>query len=168
MKSKKGITLIALVITILILLILAGISIQAITNDNGLFNRAKQTKNNTSEAQNLENTILLEYENAINKIDNSVVSGNTMAGKNDKSKNRALSGETNGYSYKNPIIPQGFFAVDEEDAIWKYTDNETVEGWNDGLVIQDDYGNQFVWVPVDGSSVTYSLLETPTNYVDTR
>lgn len=67
MKSKKGITLISLVITIVILLILAGISIQTITNDNGLFNRTKQAKNNTLEAQNLENTILLEYENAINK-----------------------------------------------------------------------------------------------------
>lgn len=45
MESKnKGITLIALVITIIILLILAGISIEAITGDNGLFSRAKEAK----------------------------------------------------------------------------------------------------------------------------
>lgn len=47
MKNTKGITLISLVITIIILLILAGISIQAITSDNGLFARAKQAKEET-------------------------------------------------------------------------------------------------------------------------
>lgn len=65
MKEQKGITLVALVITIIILLILAGISIAAITSDNGLFNRAKQAKNNTLEAQNAENDALKSYNNAI-------------------------------------------------------------------------------------------------------
>ena len=40
-KNTKGITLVALVITIVVLLILAGISIQAITN-TGLFENAKR------------------------------------------------------------------------------------------------------------------------------
>ena len=38
-RKNKGITLIALVITIVILLILAGIAIAALTGDNGLFSR---------------------------------------------------------------------------------------------------------------------------------
>jgi Tfp pilus assembly protein PilE len=42
-KSIKGITLVALVITIVILLILAGISIQAITN-TGLFEKSNRRK----------------------------------------------------------------------------------------------------------------------------
>ena len=46
-KSTKGITLIALVITIIILLILAGISISALTNQ-GLFKNAKEAKNRTT------------------------------------------------------------------------------------------------------------------------
>ena len=50
MKNTKGITLVALVITIVILLILAGISIQAITQTN-LFDKAKQAKNITENAQ---------------------------------------------------------------------------------------------------------------------
>ena len=49
-KSIKGITLVALVITIVILLILAGISIQAITN-TGLFANAKQAKEKSMEGQ---------------------------------------------------------------------------------------------------------------------
>ena len=42
-KSSKGITLVALVITIIILLILAGISISALTN-TGIFGKAKDAK----------------------------------------------------------------------------------------------------------------------------
>ena len=40
-KSTKGITLIALVITIIVLLILAGVSIAMLTGDNGILSQAK-------------------------------------------------------------------------------------------------------------------------------
>ncbi|MBP3831035.1 MAG: hypothetical protein ILA02_01455 [Clostridia bacterium] len=46
-KSTRGITLIALVVTIIVLLILAGISIQMLTGDNGILNRAVQAKEAT-------------------------------------------------------------------------------------------------------------------------
>ena len=49
-RNKRGITLVALVITIVILLILAGISIQAITN-TGLFANAKKAKEKSMEGQ---------------------------------------------------------------------------------------------------------------------
>lgn len=50
--------------------------------------------------------------------------------------------------YTNPIIPKGFKAVNDT-AVWP-TD------WNSGLVIEDGSGNQFVWVPVDGTNVPYA------------
>lgn len=43
-RTKKGITLIALVITIVILLVLSGVVIATLTGNNGLFARAKQAK----------------------------------------------------------------------------------------------------------------------------
>ena len=43
----------------------------------------------------------------------------------------------------DPIIPVGFRAVDTKDAVWN-TDN----GWRNGIVIEDEDGNQFVWIPV--------------------
>ena len=67
MKEQKGITLVALVITIIILLILAGIAIASITNENGLFNRAKQAKNNTIDSQNVENEAINSYNSAIDE-----------------------------------------------------------------------------------------------------
>ncbi len=42
MRNQKGITLIALVITIIVLLILAGVSIAMLTGDNGLLNKSQQ------------------------------------------------------------------------------------------------------------------------------
>ena len=57
MKSKKKIILIISLVTILILLILAGITIGTLTGENGLFTRAKQARKNTLEAQELENAI---------------------------------------------------------------------------------------------------------------
>lgn len=67
MKEQKGITLVALVITIIILLILAGIAIASITSENGLFNRAKQAKNNTLDAQVAENAAIDSYNTAIDE-----------------------------------------------------------------------------------------------------
>ena len=66
MKKNKGITLVALVITIIILLILAGITLATLTGENGLFVRARQAKENTINAQEKENLALESYENAIN------------------------------------------------------------------------------------------------------
>ena len=66
MKKQNGITLVALVITIIILLILAGISIASL-KDARLFDKATKAKNATENAQILENTRLEEYVNAFNK-----------------------------------------------------------------------------------------------------
>ena len=43
-----------------------------------------------------------------------------------------------------PVVPEGFTAIDTADAKWSNATAET----NKGLVIMDDKGNQFVWVPV--------------------
>ena len=65
-KSTRGITLIALVITIIILLILAGISISALTNQ-GLFKNAKIAQNATEKAEAEQGQRLNEYEEELNK-----------------------------------------------------------------------------------------------------
>lgn len=65
MLKNKGITVISLVITIIILLIIASISIGLLTGNNGLLIRAKQAKANTEIEQNRENSILNNYENIV-------------------------------------------------------------------------------------------------------
>lgn len=64
MKKQNGITLVALVITIIILIILAGIAIASF-RDSNLFIKANDAKANTQAAQEEENRILNEYSNYI-------------------------------------------------------------------------------------------------------
>lgn len=47
-KNQKGITLIALVITIIVLLILAGVAIAMLTGDNGIITNAQKSRSNTT------------------------------------------------------------------------------------------------------------------------
>jgi len=66
MKNTKGITLVALVITIIILLILAGITISQLTG-SGLFENAKLAEQKSEEAEEKEDQTLADYENKIGK-----------------------------------------------------------------------------------------------------
>lgn len=73
LKKEKGITLIALVITIIVLLILAGISITSLTGKNGLLTQAENAKENTrgEEIQEYINLTISENEIANNTGENS-------------------------------------------------------------------------------------------------
>ena len=53
-KNARGITLIALVISIIVLLILAGVTIGSLTGENGILTRAKEAKQKTIKANELE------------------------------------------------------------------------------------------------------------------
>ena len=65
-KNTRGITLIALVISIIVLLILAGVTIAALSGDNGILTRAKEAKEKTEQAQKEEGSSLTEIEEKIN------------------------------------------------------------------------------------------------------
>ena len=72
MKTKrkgdnKGITLIALVITIIILLILATVTILALTGENGLFTRAKEARDETRASTILEQIALWKTNNVFDQ-----------------------------------------------------------------------------------------------------
>ena len=72
MKKTKGITLIALVVTIIVLLILAGVSISMLTGEKGILNQAQNAKNKTEEAERNEKLDLLKQEDLINETLNGV------------------------------------------------------------------------------------------------
>ena len=50
MKNNKGITLVALVVTIVVLLILAGVSINLVLGNNGIIAKAKDAETKSAEA----------------------------------------------------------------------------------------------------------------------
>ena len=59
-KNKKGITLIALIVSIIVLLILSGISISMLSGDNGILQKAAEANEKTDEAQREEKMLLEE------------------------------------------------------------------------------------------------------------
>ena len=120
---NKGITLEALVITIIILLILAGEAITALTQ-TGLFENAKQAKNAMENAQNEENTILSDYSSEINEY----ISSN----RNDKENSQSLINKDDGIYNKS----EGGYIFNTSQNNITYTSNniitlsESIENYN--------------------------------------
>ncbi len=129
-KQVKGITLIALVVTIIVLLILAGIALNLTIGENGLFTRA----------QNAANTWKMAEQNEQSAMDNLASWMNQYLNENGESQEDdqgpiKVSFKIEGEKVTKPKVPSGFTHIEG-----------TVD---DGYVIEDEDGNQFVWVPVD-------------------
>ena len=145
-KKEKGITLVALVVTIVVLIILAGITLSLVLGQNGIVNKAKEARDKTQADQlNTEiamNTLYNDMEGAISAgpIDLSKV--NTVK---EAKENRAIPIADNKTltddNTKTVIVPAGFkIASDSATTV------------NAGIVIEDKDGNQYVWIPVDNIS----------------
>ena len=72
----------------------------------------------------------------------------TLATPTKMDSNKTINGQTTGTA-NNPIIPKDFYPVNTAVAKWTYDNtNNKVTDVDKGLVIMDEKGNQFVWVPV--------------------
>ena len=72
----------------------------------------------------------------------------TLATPTKMTSNKTINGKTTGTA-NNPIIPKDFYPVNTAVAKWTYDNtNNKVTDVDKGLVIMDEKGNQFVWVPV--------------------
>ena len=140
MKGNKGITLVALVVTIVVLLILAGISLNLVLGQNGIINKAQEARDKTEQERiNTEksmNSLKQELSNYVNKTD----SGN--------GENSGGSGSTvdevpipSGFVYVGGTKASGLVISDNAADKEKYKGQTTVG--------TDLVGNQFVWIPVD-------------------
>ena len=139
MKKNKGITLVALVVTIVVLLILAGVSINLVLGNNGIIAKAKDAETKSAEASQNDlkgmNGLVSEMEGALagnGSTGSGSGNGNTGSGNNFVTKNTEVT-----YPDGKVWIPEGF-RISTDSA-------STVQG---GVVIEDKDLNQFVWVPV--------------------
>ena len=66
-RKEKGITLVALVVTIIVLIILAGVTLNIVLDQNGIIEKTQKAKNKTEQAQKDEEDILNSYEDKINE-----------------------------------------------------------------------------------------------------
>ena len=146
LKNKQGITLIALVVTIVVLLILAGVSIAMLTGNNGILTQAQRAKEETKEAQLDEKNTLTSYEQIINT--NAGVNLGTITGNET---NNTVTQDSLG---NRVVVPAGFKVVNPEDNV------------EDGIIIEDKDENQFVWIPAkSGLGTTINLNEGGTTTI---
>ncbi len=93
-KNNKGITLIALVITIIVLLILAGVAIATLTGDNGVLTKAVTAKEETEMAEIKEKADLIKTDLIAENILKGVETKNTDIAKKIKEDTTYFSGST--------------------------------------------------------------------------
>ena len=100
-KQESGITLIALVVTIVVLLILAGVTINAVFSDSGIIKKAQNAQNRMNEAQQSDLNAINEVENWINEnipTDKKLITF-TFDGKTYKAEEKMTVGEFINSSY---------------------------------------------------------------------
>ena len=136
-KQEKGITLIALVVTIVVLLILAGVSISLVLNNNGVISKAKEARNQYAEAQTNDEKQLNEVSDWIKET-----VGDTTGVSSD------YDPESEGVP-----IPEGFYYVGGTKAsglvISDSAKDKDSQYKGKTIVGTDLVGNQFIWIPVD-------------------
>ena len=164
-KQEKGITLMALVITIIVLLILAGVTIAMLTGDNGIIGKAMQAKIRTEEAKETEEAGLKEIEDYINgkSAEAGVVVQDLKSIKSDETEGEVIGEKVSDGAGGVVPIPSGFYYV-----------GGTVKSGaviSDNLADKDKYkgqevvgtnlsGNQFVFIPVNGIDLKYEQDHT--------
>ena len=67
-KKERGITLVALVVTIIVLLILAGVAISLTISDNGIFTRARRAADTWVNAEQNETKTMDEFNTAFDSL----------------------------------------------------------------------------------------------------
>ena len=161
-SNQTGITLIALVVTIVVLLILAGVSLNAIFSENGIIKRAKDAQNKMDQATQNDLDSINELNNWIDGKTNGTTGGGTTGGDANPSTTSKISTLVGTVvdkntkaedAYGNKItIPKGFKVLAngtaKESASYTYS-GDNIPAVQDGIVIENGTdGNQFVWVPV--------------------
>ena len=133
MKNNKGITLVALVVTIVVLLILAGVSINLVLGNNGIIVKAREAQKKSAEASQNDligmNELTQQLEGVLNE--NGGGSGTDIKVPAEATAETA------------PYFPDNTFTKKEG----------TIAA---GLVIQDTKGNEYVWVVVPRTTAVYA------------
>ena len=147
MKKENGITLVALVVTIVVLIIIAGVTLSLTIDNGGIMKRAKTAVNDYASQDTKEEKYFNDLADWVDKNGNE--SGIAKVPVNTKTEeNGTINGKKPGTN--NPVIPGGYTPIDAGDAKWgDGSSAPTQDSVDHGLVIKDDAGNEWVWVPVE-------------------
>ena len=167
-KAQNGITLVALVITIIILIILATVAINFAFGNNGLINRAEQASDFYANDTKYTEESMTNVESYLDEM----IAGTGGSGDDETEialPTTVLDAKENETKYTdttpitddlgNTVYIPGGFHVDKEDSGTKV---------EDGIVIEDDNENQFVWIPTGTYQTTDTDESIKTNELSRR
>ncbi len=146
-KEMKGITLVALVVTIVVLLILAGVSINTVLGDDGIIKKAKEETEKTTAAQEKE---MIERNLLEQELENSLATPTPKPQPTDGVKIPA------GFYYVGGTKTSGIVISDNVNDKDKYK--------NKAVVGTDLLGNQYVWIPCTTDNTSSDLQYTRTEW----
>ena len=146
-----------MVVTIVVLLILAGVSISLVLDKNGIIQKSKDARREYGQAKANEQEDLSNLSDMIDEATaepTPKVNVNTKAG--DNSTINGKKGNSN-----NPTIPKNYIPIDTATSTWG--DGSTAPSQDSvkhGLVIKDEKNNEWVWVPVDSATLATMYEES--------
>ena len=146
-KEMKGITLVALVVTIVVLLILAGVSINSVLGENGIIIKAKEAAEKTAVAQERE---MIERNLLEQELENSLA---TPTPKPQPTEGVKIP---TGFYYVGGTKTSGIVISDNVNDKDKYK--------NKAVVGTDLLGNQYVWIPCTTDSTSSKLQYARTEW----
>ena len=139
-----------MVVTIVVLLILAGVSISLLLDQNGIIKKSKDARREYGQAKANEQEDLSNLSDMIDEATaepTPKVDVNTKAG--DNSTINGKKGTSN-----NPTIPAGYIPINTDTSSWgDGTSAPSQDSIDHGLVIKDDSDNEWVWIPVPDVTV---------------
>ena len=146
-----------MVVTIVVLLILAGVTISLLLDENGIIKKSKDARREYGQAKANEQEDLSNLSDMIDEataeplqkvlVNTRATANGTINGKKGNS--------------NNPTIPKNYIPIDTATSTWG--DGSTApsqDSVNHGLVIKDEKNNEWVWVPVDSATLATMYEES--------
>ena len=145
-----------MVVTIVVLLILAGVSISLVLDKNGIIEKSKDARREYGQAKANEQEDLSNLSDMIEEATGKVTLAKVPVG-TKASKNGTINGEEG--NANNPTIPAGYIPINTETSNWgNGKDAPSQDSVKHGLVIKDEKNNEWVWVPVPDVTVMCDTL----------
>ena len=142
--------------TIVVLLILAGVSISLILDNNGIIQKSKEAKREYRQAKENEQKDLFDLSDM---IDDATAEPTPKVDVNTKAEDNSTINGKKGRA-NNPTIPKGYTPINTDTSTWGDGGSApTQDSVDHGLVIKDESNNEWVWVPVDSTTLA-TMYET--------
>ena len=139
------------------LLILAGVSISLILDNNGIIKKSKDARREYRQAQANEQA---DLDNMSDLIDEATAEPTPKVNVNEKATDNSTINGKKGNS-NNPTIPEGYIPINTETSSWgDGTSAPTQDSVDHGLVIKDESDNEWVWIPVDKGTLATMYEES--------